>query len=179
MQRCKENGEWMECALQLEGEKLKWVHIPCSEILRSSLPSYARGMTEINLGASCWVEDVAKILRRGRVLLLDYGWTDEEYFQVERPYGTIQGYRKHRLVEDVLADPGGQDLTAHVRWTPILKEAQKLGFGVEEFIQQSRWLTRIVARDQMQLSAKEIRQFNTLTHPEILGAPFRVLVLRK
>jgi len=122
---------------------------------------------------------VSQVLQQGWILLLDYGWTDEEYFQVERPHGTLRGYRAHRAVEDVLAEPGEQDITAHVRWTPFMEEAAAAGLRTEEFIQQGRWLGRILVEAKLKLDPFGMRQFNTLTHPDMMGAPFRVLVLGK
>ena len=52
-------------------------------------------------------------------------------------------------------------------------------FEVQEFIQQGRWLTRILVEEPFEMTPSEIRQFQTLTHPEIMGAPFRVLVLKR
>ncbi len=174
-----ESGKWMECCIALERERLTWTHQACPESWVASLPCHARGMTEHSPQAILWLQDVAGILKRGQILLWDYGWTDEEYFQVERHEGTLRGYQDHRRVADLLARPGEQDLTAHVRWTPLLEHARRLHLEVGEFIQQGRWLSRIVAENLIQPNPAEIRQFNALTHPEILGAPFRVLVLTK
>jgi SAM-dependent MidA family methyltransferase len=142
-----------------------------------NLPSNYHGRIEICPYATDWLGKAASKLKRGRILLLDYGWTDEEYFEVSRLEGTLRSYKEHKLVGNVLLNPGEQDITAHVRWSPILEEAKQLGLNVEAFIQQGRWLTQILANEKMELNPSEIRQFQTLTHPEILGQPFRVLVL--
>ncbi len=172
------NAAWNECRIALENNSLTWTRSPCPASLSAPLPSHAQGRTEVSPQATEWIEAAAKILKRGRILLVDYGLTDEEYFEIARPEGTLRGYRQHRLVENILAHPGEQDITAHVRWTPLLERAKKLNLQTEDFIQQSRWLTRIMAQNQIQLTPQEIRQFQTLTHPEMMGSPFRVLVFR-
>ncbi len=168
-----------ECAVGLTGDDLVWMRRPAPSGAERGLPADFRGMTEHGPLAADWLRAAARRLHSGRILLLDYGWTDEEYFQVVRPKGTVRGYRQHRPVENLLAQPGEQDLTAHVRWTPLLEAAAVEGLRVEEFIQQGRWLTRILAQRPWELSPTEIRQFHTLTHPQMLGAPFRALVLAK
>jgi SAM-dependent MidA family methyltransferase len=171
--------EWKECFLRSENEILCWTHQSCPSSWTREFPKEAKGKIEVSPEISLWIQTATQALRKGYLLFLDYGWTDEEYFEVERPNGTLRAYRRHQLAEDILANAGEQDLTAHVRWTPILKKAKQLGLKMEEFIQQGRWLTRIVANHQLTLTPTEIRQFNMLTHPEFMGAPFRVLALKK
>jgi SAM-dependent MidA family methyltransferase len=175
----KVGDRWMECCVALEGDALTCTHQPAPASWTETLPPKANGQAEYSPRAIAWLRDAASILHRGRILLLDYGWTDEEYFQVERPRGTVRAFRRHRTAEDELAQPGEQDLTSHVRWTPLIEEAGRLGLGVEEFIQQGRWLTRILAEEPFDMTPAEIHQFQTLTHPEMMGAPFRALVLKK
>ncbi len=188
------HGAWREWGVDMKENRLTWTSqavasAGSSETVSTTgscpwgstfqLPKRYEGKVEVCLQAITWLEDACKVLRCGRILLLDYGWTDKEYFQVGRPYGTVRGYYQHRLVENVLVNPGEQDLTAHVRWTPILDTAIRLGLHLEEFIQQGRWFTRIMTHHQLQLNPKEIRQFHFLTHPGIMGNVFRVLVLKK
>lgn len=172
------HGAWRECSVDAKENHLTWTSQTVSISPTFQLPERYEGKIEVCLQAITWLKDACKILKQGRILLLDYGWTDEEYFQVGRPCGTVRGYYQHRLVENVLVNPGEQDLTAHVRWTPILDTAIRLGLYLEEFIQQGRWFTRIMTHHQLQLNPKEVRQFHFLTHPGIMGNVFRVLVLK-
>jgi SAM-dependent MidA family methyltransferase len=73
-------------------------------------------------------------------------------------------------------------LTAHVNFTAIQTAGRKAGLGTEVFETQGQFLTRIAAKAIAEpnrfgpWTPKRIRQFHTLTHPEHLGRPFRVLV---
>lgn len=168
-----------ELRVGLEGGGFAWQAAGGGGAEGGLVPSSWRGRWETRPSVGEWLGAAAAALERGRILLFDYGWTDEEYFAVPRPTGTARAYRGHRAREDLLANPGEQDLTAHVRWTPVLKEAVARGLEVEEFLQQGRWLARVLAADAWPLDAEEVRQFNTLTHPDIMGEPFRALVLRR
>jgi SAM-dependent MidA family methyltransferase len=178
--------EWKEVCLTLKQEPndatLLETTRECFHQNRSGsslLPDGLSGQIEICPAADQWLHQASQILTRGYLLLLDYGLTDEEYFEINRPNGTIRGYRNHQSVENVFENPGEQDITYHVRWSPLIATALKEGLQQNEFIQQGRWLTRIVANHQLQLNPSEIRQFHTLTHPEMMGAPFRALVFKK
>jgi len=108
----------------------------------------------------------------------------EELLSPERREGTLRSYRDHRLVADVLADPGEQDITAHVNFSAIQAVGERVGLTTECFESQGRFLTKIAARlwqqgsgDSMMTAAR--RQFHSLTHPQILGQTFRALVQRR
>ena len=58
-----------------------------------------------------------RALTKGYVLTIDYGFTRAE--SVRFPAGTLMGYRRHTAREDVLADPGERDITAHVNFTAL------------------------------------------------------------
>ena len=74
---------------------------------------------EIALGLDAWVRNVAAPLRRGLVILIDYGApAGELYDPIRRRDGTLQAYVRHRL-NDPYQFVGRQDLTAHVDITAV------------------------------------------------------------
>ena len=76
--------------------------------------------TIVPVGAFAFVDRLASTLTRGYALLIDYG-------DVGAPGGDIHGYRDHRVVEDVLADPGSTDITAGVDFALIANHAERRG----------------------------------------------------
>lgn len=114
-------------------------------------------------------------------MAVDYGLTADELFSPARPRGTLRAYFRHHAVEDVLANPGEQDLTAHVNFSAIQKAGEDAGLKTEFFGSQAKFLTEILAAATQgdalgKWDGKQARQFQTLTHPEHLGRAFRVLV---
>ena len=98
-----------------------------------------------------------------------------------RTNGTLRAYHRHRATDDVLANPGEQDLTAHVNFSAIQRVGEAAVSSTESFCTQPQFLTRILGQAVKEnsfatLDAKQVRQFQTLTHPEHLGRAFRVLV---
>jgi SAM-dependent MidA family methyltransferase len=74
-------------------------------------------------GASAFLAELASRLSRGYALLIDYGGSGG-------PGGPAHGYRGHRVVEDVLADPGSSDITAGVDFEWLGGRAEELGLAV-------------------------------------------------
>lgn len=150
------------------------------EKLQNVLPD---GFTaEINFSAQKWWRETAAILKRGKLLTIDYGLSAEEFFVPERRNGTLRAYRQHQLSNELLANPGEQDITAHVNFSAIEGAGESEGLKTEASVSQAKFLTEIAERAWRRAdvfgdwNSVRTRQFQTLTHPEHLGWSFRVLV---
>jgi SAM-dependent MidA family methyltransferase len=191
-----EAREWLELGVEVHGEgfrwapmarptfdiaaELKWAGLEISPELKNVLPN---GFTiEVSPAAREWWGRAAGKLERGRLLTVDYGLVAEQFLVPQRSQGTLRGYKSHRLVADVLEEPGEQDITAHINFTQLRIAGENAGLQTEPVLSQERFLGRIVRRalhDSStfgEWSPKRVQQLQTLTHPEHLGRPFQVLV---
>jgi SAM-dependent MidA family methyltransferase len=156
------------------------LHLPAS--LLAVLPD---GYTiETCPAAENWWRQAARALRHGRLMTIDYGLTADEFFSPSRTRGTLRAYFRHHATDDLLANPGEQDLTAHVNFSAIQAAGEACGLATEQFPTQGRFLTRILANAVKsglweKMKPAEARQFQTLTHPDHLGRAFRVLIQSK
>lgn len=137
---------------------------------------------EICLAMLDWVRQLASAPFRGGVFIADYGLDAEEFAM--RPGGTLRRYRDHQTDDKVLEELGQCDLTAHVNFTRLIAEAEQNGLRVVEYDLQGRFLTRLAApwlkkQEGLQLEAGTLRQFQSLTHPAIMGRSFRCLWMEK
>jgi SAM-dependent MidA family methyltransferase len=181
---------WFEWGVALAGDKLVWTKVPDagSKIPKPELPAALQdvlpdGFTfETCPAAVGWWRAAANVLQQGRLLTIDYGLTAENIFLPERKEGTLRAYHRQHLSADLLGNAGDQDLTAHVNFTDIQTAGETAGLKTEAFISQERFLTGIAEQawkrraDFGEWTPARGRQFQTLTHPEHLGRPFRVLI---
>lgn len=165
-------------------ESLKPHLPPVTEPLASLLPDGFT--TEICPAARAWWATAARKLNAGWLLTFDYGLEALDFLSPERAQGTLRAYRNHHLVDDPLTDPGEQDLTAHINFTAIRETGEQAGLLTRHDEAQSRFLTRILASANtgtkppaFNWTPAQIRQFQTLTHPDHLGRSFRVLAQRR
>jgi SAM-dependent MidA family methyltransferase len=182
--------KWSEWGVAVEGEKFVWAKIPNSESPSAicHLPSSLLAVlpddytVEISPAAENWWRGAANALAGGKLLTIDYGLAADELFSPSRPHGTLRAYFRHHATNDVLANPGEQDLTAHVNFSAIQSAGESCGMKTETFSTQAQFLTRIAEKifknpkSFGEWGAKQNRQFQTLTHPEHLGRAFRVLI---
>jgi SAM-dependent MidA family methyltransferase len=117
-------GGTVEIRVGVGPDRLVEVEHPCDPDLVSRTPPLALGAeAAVPEAALAFVDDVARTLRRGYALLIDYG-------SAEGPAGEVHGYREHGVVEDILADPGGADVTAGVDFGAISARARAGGLEV-------------------------------------------------
>lgn len=140
--------------------------------------------TELQPAATAWWREAARRLCRGWLLTLDYGLTAGEFLLPQRAGGTLRAYRSHRQGNDPLADPGAQDLTAHISLSALQAAGEAAGLVTVETASQQRWLMgvfqQVCGRESRftPWTPERVREFQTLTHPEHLGTAFSALVQR-
>lgn len=84
----------------------------------------------------------------GAALIIDYGYRDAV------PGDSLQAVRGHAFA-DPLANPGEQDLTAHVDFGAISRVSTEAGAAVTPIVVQATWLERLgIAARAMALAAK-------------------------
>jgi len=70
--------------------------------------------TEVNLEAVKWINELGRILEKGFIITIDYGYPSSELYQEYRNRGTVMCYYRHTANEDPYGYPGEQDITSHV-----------------------------------------------------------------
>ncbi len=170
--------------LRLEEQPLRGGS-PWSDPLGEQEPDLPEGwVVEVSPEAPSWMQRVGRLLDRGLVFTFDYGSTPEERFSPGRAGGTLRAYRRHRWAEDLLADPGEQDLTAHVDFGVLVQSGCEAGLRSLAFIDQHHFfvgiLSALAERSEGRLpDGLTAAGFQTLAHPGFLGRTHRVLIQSK
>jgi SAM-dependent MidA family methyltransferase len=181
---------WFEWAVTCDNGKFSWTRLavgddPATLFYPFQIPPELAAVlpdgftTEVCPAASAWWRDAAKALHAGKLLTIDYGLNAEDFFRPARANGTLRAYALHRVSADLLANPGEQDLTAHVNFSALETAGEGSGLVTEARVSQAQFLTEIAARAWQSSPAPDaarLRQFHTLTHPEHLGHRFSVLI---
>lgn len=97
-------------------------------------------LTEIHPQAEAFVRTLADKLTQGALLLIDYGFSEHEYYHEQRHMGTVMCHRSHRSDTDPLVDVGLKDITAHVNFTGIALAAQEVHLELLGYCTQARFL---------------------------------------
>ncbi len=144
---------------------------------------------EVNLAALEWMESVARCLRRGFVLTIDYGYLADELYSPIRREGTLLCYFQHQPSENPYERLGEQDITSHVNFTSLIRKGEEVGLRFTGLVPQYRFLIGLGLLDQMETLGKELSELDglklrlslkNLIEPEMgMGEVFKVLVQHK
>jgi SAM-dependent MidA family methyltransferase len=147
---------------------------------------------EINLQAVDWVRQAARRLRRGFMILIDYGHEARELYSATHDRGTLTSFAGHVMAgpeSDVgvppwLERPGDQDLTTHVDFSSVRAAAKEEGLDTLGFLDQTYFLLGLGAGTEVRPGAnvdqiKHRLALKTLLMPGGLGSTHKVLILGK
>lgn len=144
-------------------------------------------VSDISLGISGWISELADGLQEGVAFLFDYGINRREYYAAERSGGWLRCHFRHHAHNDPLVLTGIQDLTAWVDFTAVAEAALDCGLEVAGYSAQAQFLMgggldeevrhfgSLPLASQVELSA----QIKTLTLPSEMGEHFKCLALRR
>ena len=136
---------------------------------------------EVNLDALTTLDRMTALLEDGYVLTIDYGYTTAELPRF--PRGTLLSYRRHQALENVLLDPGEQDITAHVCFTALEQHGKQIGLETQAFEPLARTLitagepdqfARVLAADSPDEGRRRSLQLKQLLFG--MGETFRTLL---
>lgn len=150
-------------------------------------------IAEVNLEIEPWLGKIAEWLPRGFVITVDYGAETEDLYPQTasdpRYLGTLRSFQRHQIMDNVLANPGEQDLTSTVNWSHVKDIGSELGLEVVEFQSQDKFLLAAGLLEQLEIESKEqsseaakLQLSNAALEmilPTRMGAHFQVLVQRK
>ncbi len=85
---------------------------------------------EVNLAMLDWVTQLERDLERGYAIVIDYGAGAADLYGPDRPTGTIRAFSGQRVSGDVLTDPGSRDITSHVDFDALERQARDCGLEV-------------------------------------------------
>ena len=135
--------------------------------------------------AGAWVAAVAARLRRGLLLIIDYGYAAPEYYHRDRAVGTLRCHYRHRAHSDPFWYPGLQDITAHVDFSALAAAGCAAGFELAGFSSQEAFLLSLgltdlaAVADDLRSRTEVSREIQQLAMTSGMGERFKVLALVK
>jgi SAM-dependent MidA family methyltransferase len=96
--------------------------------------------SEINLRLPHWLKALSLALEKGLILLVDYGYPRQAYYQPDRTMGTLMCHLRHQAHGDPYTQIGLQDITAHVDFTAVAEAGVAAGLDLAGFTTQANFL---------------------------------------
>ena len=188
-------GRWRELYVTCSANSFVFVDSPillsmvAEAVGKLPVPIQTPYRTEINLNALRWISEISSRLQRGFFLVVDYGFSRDEYYKTDRTEGTVACYSRHRRSFNPLDDPGAKDITAHVDFTSLAESAEHARLHVAGYTDQHHFMVGATESYLMQIELENrlsglapyqhrfLRKLKTLMHPANMGMAFKYLLL--
>lgn len=154
--------------------------------LNIALPGGFR--TEVNLHAIDWIREIARSLKQGFVLTIDYGHPSAELYSEYRRSGTLMCYHAHQVNADPYHHIGEQDITAHVNFSALKHWGLKNGLECCGFTDQGYFLRALGLMDYLRRSGENVESRASSCHEKAIaihsllngiGTKLKVFIQRK
>ena len=142
---------------------------------------------DVSLEWEAFYADLCRFVTRGLIVTFDYGTVESKLFRgrVHR-FGTAAAYANQRVSRDLLANPGEQDVTAHINFSDLQRAGEREGFATLFFDVQAKFLLSLGAHhhellqpnenvDSLELREQR-EEAKRLILPDGIGEDIRVLV---
>ncbi len=190
-------GELQEVFVTLQGDSFaETLRAPSSPVLAEYLHLYGAPLedgqrAEINLPALAWLEKANRVLERGFILTIDYGFEAEVLYAPSRRNGTLLAYFRHDTSPNPYRRLGFQDLTSHVNFSALIRRGEELGLKKIGFTDQYKFLLALGLLQEMEdferksalySAAQFLKDKLAMKHfliPGGIGTIFKVLVQGK
>ena len=187
----RRNGCWFERGvtwrdgLAFEDRPLGDVRLRALAIER--FPEDVDYVSELNPAAEALIADIGARLMAGALLVIDYGFAQQEYYHPQRSDGTLMGHYRHRAHADPFLWPGLSDLTTHVDFSAIARAGERSGLAVSGFATMASFLVGAGILDGLAAIGeptslaymREASAVQTLLSPAEMGELFKVLALAR
>jgi SAM-dependent MidA family methyltransferase len=143
---------------------------------------------EIPLAMEGLIESMAMVLQKGISVIVDYGYTREEWLDPARMDGSLRGFFKHQMKKNVLEHPGEMDITSHVHLDAIKEVGENFGLLPVDLLRQDEFFLSIGILQELEdhfdpnpfsQISKRNRAIRSLIMPGSISSSFRVIIQHK
>lgn len=184
---------WHELGVAFENERFTWKEVKGDSTAANKMQEIETRLnvdlplgycTELNLQHEAWLNTLYLQIDKSDILLIDYGYFQQQYYHEDRKKGTLMCYFRHRSHSDPLVLPGLQDVTVSVDFTALAEAAEDSGFRVNEINTQTEFLLHngllaLAEKESAQHPLTTAQAIKTLTLPAEMGEIFKVVSLSK
>jgi NADH dehydrogenase [ubiquinone] 1 alpha subcomplex assembly factor 7 len=170
-QYVKTERGWCERMVTALNGELKFALAPVP-VPRPTIPADREaapdgGVYEASPAATALAEDIARVIavKGGAALVIDYGYTEASGFSE-----TLQAVSGHRFA-DALAEPGEDDISAHVDFAALVQAGKRGGAAVSGPVTQGLFLANIGIVER----AEQLMKANVENSRDLLSATERLI----
>lgn len=143
---------------------------------------------EIPLSMVNLIQSLSNVLKKGIAVTVDYGYTNEEWMEPSHRNGSLRGYCKHKMIDDIFKQPGKMDITSHVHFDGLIDIGEHAGLSYIDKLRQDEFFLAIGILNELQdhydpnpfsEKSKRNRAIRSLIMPSGISPSFQVVLQQK
>ena len=186
----KEDNKFYEkCIIEEEGnlvfslkdcnrDYLKEIHSIEDRLNRKLPNSYT---FEINMRIESFLLNIFKNSKNFLLMIIDYGYHEDEFFHPQRKNGTVQFYKNHKKINDIFSfQQGSFDISISVNFSNIYRIAKSNRIELYSYTTQSEFLLNMNILElakEIEGNSERNNILKTLLFPTDMGENFKFMFL--
>ena len=185
----KENNIFFEKVVKSKNNKLYFSKISCEDYLQEEINQieFRIGCQmpnnytfELNTLYEKFLSNIFNNIKNFVFIIIDYGYSENEFYNFERKNGTIQFYKNHKKIKDPLCDQGNFDISISVDFSRIKRISELYNKKLLGYTTQTQFLlsTNILENSlKIKNNYEKNNILKTLLFPTDMGENFKIMVL--
>lgn len=190
----KEHDQLFEVMIRVKDDQLIEQRVPLvnEDILtflaESNLEIRDKQRIEAPIAMKKMIEELAGLVSRGLIVTADYGYSNEEWQDPRRKNGSLRGYSQHRMVDNVLMNPGEMDITTHIHLDYLIQKGKDVNLELITKLRQDEFLLKAGILQELlnhydpnpfSEVSKRNRAIRSLIMPGGLSSYFHIVIQQK
>ena len=185
----KKNNNFFEKIIKIKNDKLFYSLIDCEISHKKEIENIESRLNielpnnynfEINFLYEEFFSNIFNNVENYVFLLIDYGYSEREFYHPERSSGTIQYYKNHKKIKDSLVNQGNFDISISVDFSRVHRisnffKLQLMSYTTQEqfllntnILENSKKITDVFTRNNI---------LKSLLFPTDMGENFKMMIL--
>ena len=135
---------------------------------------------ELNTSYDKFLSNIYNNINNFVFIIIDYGYSENEFYHLERKHGTIQFYKDHKKIKDPFNDQGNFDISVSVDFSRIRRISELYNIKLLGYTTQTQFLLSTNILDNSSKIKDDFEKNNilkTLLFPTDMGENFKIMVL--
>ena len=185
----KEENNFYEKVIKIKDNELYYSKIKCEPLVKEEIINIEKRLSnkfpnnynfEINFQYEYFFSEIFKNIENFIFLLIDYGYSEKEYYHPERSSGTIQFYKNHKKISESLNHQGTFDISVSVDFSRVYRIINLYKKYLMSYTTQEQFLLNTnILKNSLKISDIFTRNnaLKSLLFPTDMGENFKIMIM--
>jgi SAM-dependent MidA family methyltransferase len=185
----KRKNKFYEKVIKSKDNALYLSDIDCNSLLKEEIKVIEKRIKrkipnnynfEINTNYDNFLSKIFTNIKNFIFLVIDYGYSENEFYHTERNFGTLQYYKNHKKLMDPLVGQGTFDISVSVDFSRVKRISSSHNIELLAYTTQEHFLLNnniLENSEKISNSFEKSNILKSLLFPSDMGENFKIMIL--